>query len=130
MKFRAKINDSSYIERFHHALSMITKFSKHCLMRISVDGLFLITFEESGERQPMLWCKIPQQQYFSEFNFVGVSEQYNEICLKFSTHALTKVLASFKSNAIGQKSMKISLTNRKTPCLTCELFKGMNHRAT
>lgn len=123
MKFRAKISDITYIMRFHHAINMLSKFCKQCVVRISVDGLFFIAFTESGEKQPIAWCKMPQQQYFSEYNLVGVSQEFNEICLRLTTQTLLKVLSSFKPSQVSHRSLKISLTNRKQPCLTFELFK-------
>lgn len=129
MKFRCKITDCTYVQRFYHAIHMISKFCKQFVIRISVDGLFLIAFDEVGERQPIVWCKIPQQQYFSEYNLVGVSDQFNEICLKVTPQILLKVLISFKPSQLCYKALKISLTNRRTPCLTCELMKTDGEQA-
>lgn len=64
----------------------LSKFSKECVMRITSRNVyFIVSEEESGPRRPLVWCDLPVNFYFKEYNIVGVSEEYNEIFLEFST---------------------------------------------
>lgn len=55
-------------------------------MRITSRNVyFIVSEEESGPRRPLVWCDLPVNFYFKEYNIVGVSEEYNEIFLEFST---------------------------------------------
>lgn len=53
---------------------------------------FIISEEESGPRKPLVWCELPVNFYFKEYNIVGVNEHYNEIYLEFSTGMLFSTL--------------------------------------
>ncbi|XP_023311397.1 checkpoint protein HUS1 isoform X2 [Anoplophora glabripennis] len=79
---------------------------------------FIISEEESGPRRPLVWCELPVNFYFKEYNVVGVNEQYNEIYLEFSTILLARSLSMLKQDV---KTFKIKLTNKESPCLTLEI---------
>ncbi|XP_045479821.1 checkpoint protein HUS1 isoform X2 [Harmonia axyridis] len=88
-------------------------------MRITTKNVyFIVSEEESGPRRPLVWCDLPVNFYFKEYNVVGVSEEYNEIYLEFSTALLARSVSVLKQNV---KNLKIKLTNKEFPCLTLEM---------
>ncbi|PRD20578.1 UNVERIFIED_CONTAM: Checkpoint protein HUS1 [Trichonephila clavipes] len=64
-----------------------------------------------------LWCEIPQDHYFCEFNMEGLSKENNEIYLEFQ---IDNLITAFKS-AQAAKSIKLKLTKKHVPCLTLEV---------
>lgn len=119
MKFRALITDGAAMRDFMNITLSLSKFSKECVMRITARKVyFIISEEESGPRRPLVWCELPVNFYFKEYNIIGVNEQYNEIYLEFSTGLLARSLSLLKQTV---KSFKIKLTNKQTPCLTLEM---------
>ncbi|KAJ8970390.1 hypothetical protein NQ317_018369 [Molorchus minor] len=119
MKFRAVITEAPAMRDFMNISLSLSKFSKDCVLRITARKLyFIISEEESGPRRPLVWCELPVNFYFKEYNVVGVNEQYNEIYLEFSTVLLARSLSILKQNV---KSFKIKLTNKESPCLTVEI---------
>ncbi|KAJ8962556.1 hypothetical protein NQ318_000949 [Aromia moschata] len=119
MKFRAVITDTPAMRDFMNISLSLSKFSKNCIMRMTTRKVyFIISDEEGGPRRPLVWCELPINFYFKEYNLVGVNEQYNEIYLEFSTVLLARSLSVLKQNV---KSVKIKLTNKDTPCLTIEI---------
>lgn len=88
-------------------------------MRITKSKVyFIISEEDIGPKRPLVWCELPVNFYFKEFNLVGVSEVHDEIYLELSTALLARSLATIKSNV---SSLKIKLTNKQIPCLTLEV---------
>lgn len=88
-------------------------------MRINERKLyFIISEEESGPKKPLVWCELPVNFYFKEYNVIGMNEHYNEIYLEFSTILLARSLSVIKQNV---QSLKIKLTNKESPCLTLEI---------
>ncbi|KAG5894524.1 hypothetical protein JTB14_026813 [Gonioctena quinquepunctata] len=119
MKFRALIIDSAAMKDFMNITLSLSKFSKECVMRMTTRRVyFIISEEDSGPRRPLVWCELPVNFYFKEYNVVGVNEEYNEIFLEFSTVLLARSLSILKQTV---KSFKIKLTNKETPCLTTEM---------
>ncbi|XP_023016232.1 hus1-like checkpoint clamp component [Leptinotarsa decemlineata] len=119
MKFRALIVDPAAMRDFMNITLSLSKFSKDCVMRITTRRVyFIISEEDCGPRRPLVWCELPVNFYFKEFNVVGVNTEYNEIYLEFSTALLARSLSILKQTA---KSLKIKLTNKETPCLTIEM---------
>ena len=67
-------------------VTSLSKFSKHCVMRITSNKVyFIISEEDSGPRRPLTWCELPVSFYFKEYNLTGVNEEHNEIYLELST---------------------------------------------
>lgn len=119
MKFRAVITDTAAMRDFMNISLSLSKFSKECVMRISTRKVyFIISEEESGPRRPLVWCELPVNFYFKEYNVVGVNDQYNEIYLEFSTALLARSLSVLKQTV---KSFKIKLTHKQSPCLTLDM---------
>ncbi|XP_045479818.1 checkpoint protein HUS1 isoform X1 [Harmonia axyridis] len=119
MKFRGLISDSTAMRDFMNITTSLSKFSKECVMRITTKNVyFIVSEEESGPRRPLVWCDLPVNFYFKEYNVVGVSEEYNEIYLEFSTALLARSVSVLKQNV---KNLKIKLTNKEFPCLTLEM---------
>ncbi|KAK9891173.1 hypothetical protein WA026_013489 [Henosepilachna vigintioctopunctata] len=88
-------------------------------MRITSRNVyFIVSEEESGPRRPLVWCDLPVNFYFKEYNIVGVSEEFNEIYLEFSTALLARSVSVLKQNV---KNLKIKLTKNEFPCLTLEM---------
>ncbi|XP_044745246.1 checkpoint protein HUS1 [Coccinella septempunctata] len=119
MKFRGLISDSTAMRDFMNIATSLSKFSKECVMRITTRNVyFIVSEEESGPRRPLVWCDLPANFYFKEYNVVGVSDEYNEIYLEFSTALLARSVSVLKQNV---KNLKIKLTNKEFPCLTLEM---------
>ncbi|KAJ8939648.1 hypothetical protein NQ314_011068 [Rhamnusium bicolor] len=86
MKFRALITETTAMRDFMNIALSLSKFSKGCVMRITARKVyFIISEEEAGPRRPLVWCELPVNFYFKEYNVVGVNDQYNEIYLEIST---------------------------------------------
>ncbi|VEN53691.1 unnamed protein product [Callosobruchus maculatus] len=118
MKFRAVITEAPAMRDFMNIALSLSKFSKECVMRITTRKVyFIISEEDSGPRRPLVWCELPINFYFKEYNVVGVNQQFNEIFLEFSTALLARSLSVLKQNV---KSCKIKLTDKESPCLTIE----------
>lgn len=106
-------------------------------MRITTRKLYFIIADEEGRpNKPFVWCELPADFYFKEYNITGVNDEYNEIYLLLSTcnispvlnnmlcintiilAMLAKSLSTIKHHA---SSLKVKLTNKQTPCLTLEI---------
>lgn len=60
-------------------------------MRITTTKLyFIVSDEEGGPKQPVVWCELPVNYYFREYTVAGVSEEYNEIYLEFASRRYLK----------------------------------------
>lgn len=46
---------------------------------------FIVSDEDGGPKQPLVWCELPVSYYFREYTLSGVSDQYNEIYLEFAS---------------------------------------------
>lgn len=55
-------------------------------MRIVTNKVyFIVSDEDAGPRTPLVWCELPVNFYFKEYNVVGVNDEFNEIYLEFAT---------------------------------------------
>lgn len=53
-------------------------------MRIVTNKVyFIISDEDAGPRTPLVWCELPVNFYFKEYNVVN--DEFNEIYLEFAT---------------------------------------------
>ncbi|PSN30647.1 Checkpoint protein HUS1 [Blattella germanica] len=71
--------------------------------------------------RPIVWTVLEQSHFFNEYSMAGVSEEQNEIYLEFEPDVMAKSLHSLKGNCAAN-SVKIKLTNKKSPCLTFEIM--------
>lgn len=111
--------DNAAMKDFLSTVNSLSKLGKECVMRIvSRHVYFIIPDDVSGPRRPLVWCELPVNFYFREFNLDGMSQEHNEIYLGLSTAMLVKSLSTVKQNV---KSLKIKLTNKQAPCLTLEI---------
>ncbi|XP_045507202.1 checkpoint protein HUS1 isoform X1 [Colias croceus] len=118
MKFRAIMIDTGPMREFTNIVSTISKLSKECILRLSSDKMYFIVSEDnSGPAPPMLWCEIPQAMFFSEYQIVGVDEEYKDIYLGIVSANLSRSLLTLKS----AKCLKMKLTKKQCPCLTLEI---------
>lgn len=70
----------------------LSKISKDCVMRITLSKVyFIVSDEDGGPKQPLVWCELPVSYYFREYTLAGVSDEYNEIYLEFATGVLKKI---------------------------------------
>lgn len=99
-------------------ITTFSRLSKECVIRILPDKLYFIIPDEDGPRRPFIWCEMPIQYYFKEYNMTGVTDDSNEIYLSFSPSMFANCLSSVRTSA---RSLKIKLTNKKSPCLTLEI---------
>ncbi|XP_030765114.1 checkpoint protein HUS1 isoform X2 [Sitophilus oryzae] len=126
MQFRALIVDNAAMKDF--LILSLSKFSKTCVLRLTSTKIyFIVSEEENGPRQPLVWCELPINYYFREYNIVGVSSSYNEIYLELSTVLLARSCTVIKQDII---SFKIKLTHKETPCLTLEMEMAAGDIAT
>ncbi|XP_021921492.1 checkpoint protein HUS1 isoform X3 [Zootermopsis nevadensis] len=81
---------------------------------------FIIVEENVTVGKPMVWSVLEQTHFFNEYNMAGVSEEQNEIYLEFETDVMARSLSSLRVSH-GARSVKMKLTNKKSPCLTFEI---------
>ncbi|XP_055936529.1 checkpoint protein HUS1-like [Argiope bruennichi] len=117
MKFRGKMVEISSIQHFTRILNTIGKLTKIAVLRITPSHLYFTFNERITTGGSSLWCEIPQDHYFCEFNMEGLSSEYNEIYLEFQ---IDNLITAFKS-AQAAKSIKLKLTKKHVPCLTLEV---------
>ncbi|XP_046972620.1 checkpoint protein HUS1 [Vanessa cardui] len=118
MKFRAVMIDTGPMREFSNIVTTISKLSKECVMRLSDTKLYFIVSEDnSGPTPPVLWCEIPQDMFFSEYQMIGIDEDHKDIYLGVVSANLARSLMTLKS----AKSLKMKLTKKQCPCLTLEI---------
>lgn len=118
MKFRAVMIDAGPMREFSNVVTIISKLSKECVLRLANDQLnFIVSEENSGPSTPMLWCEIPHTMFFSEYQIVGIDEENRDIYLTVNSANLARSLVTLKS----AKSLKMKLTKKQCPCLTLEI---------
>lgn len=89
--FCSLINKKYYFPFFLDIANSLSKICKVCVMRITLTKLyFIVSDEEGGPKQPLVWCELPVNYYFREYTVCGVSDEYNEIYLEFATRKLMK----------------------------------------
>lgn len=67
----------------------LSKIAKECVMRIITNKVyFIVSNEDSGPKTPLVWCELPVNFYFKEYNVVGVNDEFNEIYLEFATRKM------------------------------------------
>lgn len=127
MRFRAKIIDNNSIKQFLNVVTVVSKLSKACVLRITGDSLvFIVPDEHSIPRRTVLWAVLEQNGFFEHYDMVGVSalQAQNEIFLEFNI----SLLASILSNVKNAKSIKMKLTHKTFPALTVEIeFPSQNY---
>lgn len=63
-------------------VTTISKLSKECVLRLSDSTLYFIVSEDnSGPTPPVLWCEIPQDVFFSEYQMIGIDDEHKDIYL-------------------------------------------------
>ncbi|XP_037389954.1 checkpoint protein HUS1 isoform X1 [Pygocentrus nattereri] len=114
MKFRAKINDVGCLNHFTRVLNTITKLTKTCVLRLTVDNVYFVLSGKVANGGVSMWCELLQVNFFDEYQLEGVSSEANEICLEVAPENLSRALKT----AQNAKSVKIKLTKKHCPCLT------------
>ncbi|GAB1295807.1 Polycystic kidney disease protein 1-like 1 [Apodemus speciosus] len=114
MKFRAKIVDLACLNHFTRVSNMIAKLAKTCTLRISPEKLNFILCDKLASGGVSMWCELEQENFFSEFQMEGVSEENNAIYLELTSENLSRALKT----AQNSRALKIKLTNKHFPCLT------------
>ncbi|XP_068624128.1 checkpoint protein HUS1 [Battus philenor] len=118
MKFRALMADAGPMREFSNIVTTISKLSKECVLRLSCDNIYFIVSDDTGgPAPPILWCEIPQNMFFIEYQLIGVDDQHKDIFLTFSSANLARPLLTLKS----AKSLKMKLTKKQCPCITLEI---------
>ncbi|TSK20260.1 Checkpoint protein HUS1 [Bagarius yarrelli] len=114
MKFRAKINDVGCLNHFTRVVNTVTKLTKACVVRFTVDNIYFVLSGKVANGGVSMWCELLQVNFFDEYQLEGVSEDANEICLEINPENLSRALKT----AQNAKSVKIKLTKKHCPCLT------------
>uniref|UniRef100_A0A2A4K3P6 Checkpoint protein n=2 Tax=Heliothis virescens TaxID=7102 RepID=A0A2A4K3P6_HELVI len=118
MKFRALMVDAGPMRELSNVVTIISKLSKECVLRLTDDQMYFIVSEEnSGPSPPILWCEIPQAMFCSEYQMIGLDEEHKDIYLALSSGNLARSLVTLKT----AKSLKMKLTKKQCPCLTLEI---------
>ncbi|XP_045455011.1 checkpoint protein HUS1 [Melitaea cinxia] len=118
MKFRAVMIDTAPMREFSNIVTTISKLSKECVLRLSDSKLYFIVSEDnSGPTPPVLWCEIPQDVFFSEYQMIGIDDEHRDIYLGVVSANLARSLTTLKS----AKCLKIKLTKKQCPCLTLDI---------
>ncbi|XP_024418829.1 checkpoint protein HUS1 isoform X3 [Desmodus rotundus] len=114
MKFRAKIVDAACLNHFTRVSCMVAKLARACTLRIRPQKLNFILADTAAGGGVSMWCELPQENFFSEFQMEGVSEENNEIYVELTSENLFRALKT----AQNARSLKVKLTNKHFPCLT------------
>ncbi|XP_060103754.1 checkpoint protein HUS1 isoform X2 [Heteronotia binoei] len=114
MRFRAKIVDVGCLNHFTRTINTITKLTKACALRLTVDKLYFILNDRVANGGVGMWCELCQGNFFDEFQMEGVAAEHNEIYLELTPENLARALKA----AQNAKAVKIKLTNKHCPCLT------------
>ncbi|GFQ92569.1 checkpoint protein HUS1 [Trichonephila clavata] len=72
MKFRGKMVEISSIQHFTRILNTVGKLTKIAVLRIVPSHMYLTFNERITSGGSSLWCEIPQDHYFCEFNMEEV----------------------------------------------------------
>ncbi|XP_059511937.1 checkpoint protein HUS1 isoform X3 [Myotis daubentonii] len=116
MKFRAKIADAACLNHFTRVSCMVAKLARTCTLRICPQALNFILADPAGGGVSM-WCELPQENFFSEFQMEGVSEDNNAIYVELAAENLSRALKT----AQNARALKVKLTNKHFPCLTVSI---------
>ncbi|XP_053323756.1 checkpoint protein HUS1 isoform X2 [Spea bombifrons] len=114
MRFRCKVADVVCLNNFTRVVNTITKLTKSCALRLTVDNLYLILTDKVANGGVSMWCELSQGNFFDEYQMEGVSAEQNEIYLELVPENLSRALKM----AQNAKTVKIKLTNKQSPCLT------------
>ncbi|XP_075442560.1 checkpoint protein HUS1 isoform X2 [Ascaphus truei] len=114
MRFRCKVVDVSCLNHFTRVVNTITKLTKSCTLRLTVNNLYFIVTDKVANGGVSMWCELCQGNFFDEYQMEGVSADQNDIYLELIPENLTRALKT----AQNAKTVKIKLTNRHCPCLT------------
>ncbi|XP_047205186.1 checkpoint protein HUS1 isoform X1 [Girardinichthys multiradiatus] len=114
MKFRGKIIDIACLNHFTRVVTTISKLTKTCVLRLTLDNLFFILSGKVTNGGVSMWCELLQTNFFHEYQMEGVSSEFNEICLEVSPENLSRALKTVQC----AKSVKIKLTKKHCACLT------------
>ncbi|KAM7120963.1 checkpoint protein HUS1 isoform 2-T2 [Molossus nigricans] len=117
MKFRAKIVDAACLNHFTRVSCMVAKLARACTLRIRPHKLNFILPDTAAGGGVSMWCELPQENFFSEFQMEGVSQENNEIYVELTTENLSRALRT----AQNARALKVKLTNRHFPCLTVSI---------
>lgn len=122
---------------------MVAKLAKTCTLRICPEKLNFILCDKLASGGVSMWCELEQvsratqgfwasglqlgaqkrpqmpaslrqENFFSEFQMEGVSEENNAIYLELTSENLSRALKT----AQNSRALKIKLTNKHFPCLT------------
>lgn len=117
MKFRAKIADAACLNHFTRVSCMVAKLARTCSLRIRPHTLNFILADSAAGGGVSMWCELPQENFFSEFQMEGVSEENNEIYVELTAENLSRALKT----AQNARALKVKLTNKHFPCLTVSI---------
>ncbi|XP_036309670.1 checkpoint protein HUS1 isoform X4 [Pipistrellus kuhlii] len=117
MKFRAKIADAACLNHFTRVSCMVAKLARTCTLRIRPHTLNFILADSAAGGGVSMWCELPQENFFSEFQMEGVSEENNEIYVELTAENLSRALKT----AQNARALKVKLTNKHFPCLTVSI---------
>ncbi|XP_066096346.1 checkpoint protein HUS1 isoform X2 [Saccopteryx bilineata] len=96
---------------------MVAKLARACTLRISPCKLHFILADSAAGGGVSMWCELPQENFFSEFQMEGVSEENNEIYVELTSENLARALKT----AQNARALKVKLTNKHFPCLTISI---------
>ncbi|KAM7390040.1 hypothetical protein PAMA_008286 [Pampus argenteus] len=114
MKFRGKIVDVACLNHFSRVVTTISKLTKTCVLRLTLDNLFFVLSGKVANGGVSMWCELSQANFFDEYQMEGVSSEANEICLEVTPENLSRALKTVQN----AKAVKVKLTKRHCPCLT------------
>ncbi|KAK6632414.1 hypothetical protein RUM44_007456 [Polyplax serrata] len=112
--------DPQCMREFSNTVNTLSKLGRQGAICLTTTTVSFIIFDDGTPRRPLAQCTLEQQYFFNEYTLVGVSEEHNQICLQFSPELLAKAISNLKSPQ-ASKSMKLKLTKKTKPCVTCEI---------
>ncbi|CAF0717422.1 unnamed protein product [Adineta steineri] len=117
MKFRAKLHNSTTINKFTKIITGVSKMAKSGVLRLTPDKLFLILGDKSFGGGVSLWIELDPVRFFDDYIMDGLSPLANEIYIEIMFEELVRALKP----AQAARLLKLRLIKKhNNPCLSID----------
>ncbi|XGW17407.1 hypothetical protein V3C99_002201 [Haemonchus contortus] len=118
MRFSAVLSEQGSVESFAKGIGAVAKMCKRrCGLRITQEGMCFVANETLQQQGNFLNVLIPARPDFDVFNFVGVSDERNEIVMELDIEVFEKSVAGSRSHL----KVKLRQKPEQGPFLQLEL---------
>jgi len=117
MKFRAKLHNSTTINKFTKIIIGVSKMAKSGVLRLTADKLFLILGDKSFGGGVSLWIELDPIKFFDDYIMDGLSALANEIYIEIMFEELVRALKPAQTARL----LKLRLIKKhNNPCLSID----------